>query len=516
MLDRWAADVPDKVFLRFGEVEITFGAARRRVRSVANRLLELGVEPGDTIALFTPNCAEWVEVWLAATEIGAVTTPVNVAFRDEFLAHQLRDSGARFVMVESAFVPLLAAVASQLPDLRLVLVRGELPDAVDLGVDVVAASTLYEGDESEIRGGQPLAWNEPAFVFYTSGTTGLSKGAVLSQNYLLASSQLIGTSYGYRHDDAIFGAVPLFHLSGTQGVLVPSLLNGITGTLDSGFHPGRCWDRVREIGATVFVGVGAMVLMLWDLPPDPSDVELPLRLLVAAPIPAELHHAIEARYGLTIASAYGLTEIMPVSIQTVGDPVPPGSAGRASPNLDVMIVGDDDDEVPVGTVGEIVCRPLAAHVMFDGYRGRPDATVEQTRNLWFHTGDLGRFDDDGNLYFVDRKKDAMRRRGENISSVEVERAVLAHPAVAECAAHGVPSQLGEDDVKICVVLVPATELTHEALLEHCVERLPKFAVPRYIEMMDALPKNAVGRVQKMKLREHPLGPGTWDAEAKRS
>ncbi len=488
------------------------------MRSVANRLLELGVEPGDTIALFTPNCPEWVEVWLAATEIGAITTPVNVAFRDEFLAHQLRDSGAKLVLVESAFVPLLAAVTAQLPDLRLVVVRGALDEAAAqleaaAGVGVIASSTLYEGNETAIDGGRPIAWNEPAFVFYTSGTTGLSKGAVLTQNYLLASSHLIGTSYGYRHDDAIFGAVPLFHLSGTQGVLVPSLLNGITGTLDSGFHPGKCWDRVREIGATVFVGVGAMVLMLWDQPADPRDVELPLRLLVAAPIPAELHRAIEARYGLTIASAYGLTEIMPVSIQTVGETVPPGSAGKASPNLDVMIVGDDDEELAVGAVGEIVCRPRAAHVMFDGYRGRPDATVEQTRNLWFHTGDLGRFDDDGNLFYVDRKKDAMRRRGENISSVEVERTVLAHPAVAECAAHGVPSPLGEDDVKICVVLAPGAEAAPEDLLAFCVEHLPKFAVPRYIEVMDALPKNAVGRVQKMRLRERPLGPGTWDAEA---
>jgi crotonobetaine/carnitine-CoA ligase len=253
--------------------------------------------------------------------------------------------------------------------------------------------------------------------------------------------------------------------------------------------------------------------MLWGLPPDPADAELPIRLLVAAPIPLELHRPIEERYGCRIVTGYGLTEAFPLAIQGVDSPAVPGSAGRPNPGFDVRLVDDDDTDVPAGAAGEIVCRPHALHSMFEGYFGRPEETLAQLRNLWFHTGDLGRFDADGNLFFVDRKKDAIRRRGENISSFEIERAVLGHEAVAACAAVAVPSPVGEDDVKISVVLRPGGKLTPSALLDHCVAAMPYFAVPRYVEFVEALPVNAVGRVQKFVLRDQGVTPATWDRDA---
>ena len=209
---------------------------------------------------------------------------------------------------------------------------------------------------------------------------------------------------------------------------------------------------------------------------------------------------------------YGMTEAFPLTIMGVEDPAVPGSAGRPNPAFEIRLFDDDDNEVASGEVGEIVCRPRRSHVMFDGYDDDPRATLDQMRNLWFHTGDLGRFDGDGNLFFVDRKKDAIRRRGENISSFEVESSIGRHPDVADVAVHAVPSPFGEDDVKACVVRASGSTLGAEGLMDFCVERLPFFAVPRYIEFVDALPRNHSGRVLKFQLREAGVTESTWDRE----
>ncbi len=210
---------------------------------------------------------------------------------------------------------------------------------------------------------------------------------------------------------------------------------------------------------------------------------------------------------------YGQTEVTPVAMTHFGAGDAAGSAGRLGPLHDVRIVDDDDHDVEPGQPGEIVVRPRHPHVMFEGYRNQEAATLGQFRNLWYHTGDMGRIDAEGNLWWVDRKKDSIRRRGENISSFEVETTVLRHEAVAEVAAHAVPSAIGEDDVKICVVVKPDTKVTSEELLEHCVATMPSFMVPRYIELVDALPKNVIGRVQKHVLRAEPLTDATWDRDA---
>jgi crotonobetaine/carnitine-CoA ligase len=505
--------VPGKVCFFFDDHPVTFGELERRVTSVANQLLALGVGPGDSVALFTGTCAEWVDTWLAAARIGAVSVPVNTAFRGEFLAHQLRDSKTKLVLADYELGERVAAVAGELPDLAVIVVRD--PEGRDLavsGINSVPVKVLYEGAVDAVSGGRELAWNEPACLLYTSGTTGPSKGVVVSQQYLLTGARTLVDAFGYREDDVLYGALPLFHNSGILGLVLPTILLGSTSVLDAAFHPARFWDRVRSYRATVVAAVGPMIMMLLGLRPDPSDAELPMRILLGAPIPAELHLAIEARYGCKIVTIYGLTEAVPLTLLGADDPAVPGSGGRANPNFDVRIFADDDTELPAGEIGEIVCRPLGPEVMSAGYVNRPDAMAAQFRNLWFHTGDLGRLDEAGNLFFVDRKKDAIRRRGENISSFEVERTILGHPAVAECAAHAVPSPLGEDDVKVCIILKPDASLTPVELMNHCVERMPYFAVPRYVEFVDALPKNAVGRVQKFALRERGVMAGTWDRE----
>jgi crotonobetaine/carnitine-CoA ligase len=261
------------------------------------------------------------------------------------------------------------------------------------------------------------------------------------------------------------------------------------------------------------MAVGPMLTMLWSQEVSDAERDNPLRVILAAPIPGPLHTAMEERWGIRFTTIYGLTEAQPMTVMSVHDEAVPGSAGKASPCFDMQIVDSDDEPVGPGQVGEIVCRPKFPHVMFEGYHGRAEATLAQFRNLWFHTGDAGYLDEDGNLFFVDRKKDAIRRRGENISSFELELAIAAHAAVAECAALPVPSPLGEDDVKICVVLVAGAELDYTDLMDHCVRTIPRFAVPRYIEVVESLPRNATGRVQKFRLRENSITATTWDRDA---
>ena len=254
-----------------------------------------------------------------------------------------------------------------------------------------------------------------------------------------------------------------------------------------------------------------MVMLVWSLPPADADRTAPLRLILAAPIPVALHHAIEERYGCRVRGVYGMTELFPLCLQDYDQPAAPGAAGRPNPMFEIALFDSDDRPVPRGTSGEIVARPRAPHVMFEGYDNRPADTLAALRNLWFHTGDLARFSDEGDLYFVDRKKDAIRRRGENISSFQIESFLINHPAVAECAAHAVPSDLGEDEVKICVVTQGSAEITIAELHQYCAEHMPRFMVPRYYEIVDVLPKTMTGRVRKALLRDNPYNSKTWDA-----
>jgi crotonobetaine/carnitine-CoA ligase len=252
--------------------------------------------------------------------------------------------------------------------------------------------------------------------------------------------------------------------------------------------------------------------MLMSLPEEPSDKEVPLRFISAAPIAREAYHRIKARFGVELVVAYGMTEAFPLAAKSLDHPDVPGASGSINPNFEVRIVDDNDDELPAGEVGEIVCRPIGPHVMSDGYFGAEGAMIAQTRGLWFHTGDLGRIDENGCLFFVDRKKDSMRRRGENVSSFEVEQAILTHPAVVEAAAIGVPSDLGEDEIMACLVLRPDAAWDPVPLMEHCSQKLPYFAIPRYVRVMRSLPKNSLGRVTKEDLRRDGVTADTWDCE----
>lgn len=519
VLERRAGELGDKVLCWYDDTPVSYAETHQRATAAANWLHEFGIAPGEAVAAYVENCPEFTDVWFATTMTGPLFVPINTAYRGDFLLHQLRDCGARLVITDTELAPRVAEVAADCPDLEAVMVRpdadGALPELeLPPGVRLLSTTELREADGARLRAPGTVAWNRPAAIMYTSGTTGPSKGVVLTQQYLgVAAEVIVGSRGNDVANDVIYGPVPLFHFSGMLSVVLAGTVAGATGVLDRRFSLSRTWDRVREHDATIVNFVGSMILMLWNLPPEPGDADLPFHTLGGAPIPPALHRAIEERYRCKVVTMYGLTEAFPLAITGFGDAAVPGAAGRPNPMFDVRVVDDDDCEVAAEEVGEIICRPRRPHVMSEGYYKQPAANAAQMKNLYFHTGDFGRFDEAGYLHFVDRKKDAIRRRGENVSSFEVERSILTHPDVADAAVYAVPSEFAEDDVMVAVVAKADSELDVTDLMTHCVAKLPFFAVPRYVRLVEDLPRNAVGRVLKYRLRDEGVTADTWDREA---
>ena len=493
VLDRRAEQHPDRVMMSIAGVDVTFEQMRRRSCAAANALLGLGIGPGDCVALFTATCPEWVYFWLGAARIGAVSAAVNAANKGEFLLHALRLSGAKAVITDTERRARVAEVAERLPGLSSIVVQN---DSLDGNSDSVAE---HVGDVADTGS-----------LFFTSGTTGPSKAVATTWHYLFTTAATAASAWRFNAGEVLWTAMPLFHLSAAPSVLAPMLVGGTT-VLAPAFHPGTVWDEVRACDAVGFAGAGAMVSMLLRQPPDPRDAQLPLRFISAAPIDAAVYRDIEKRYACRIVTMYGMTEAFPIAVKGVADEGVPGTSGQPNPSFDVRIVDSAGEPLPDGSVGEIACRPRYPHVMSEGYVNG-DGGVDP-HPPWFRTGDLGVLDDDANLTYVDRVKDSLRRRGENVSSVEVETVVMGHPAVLEAAAVGVPSDLGEDDILLVVAVRSDSALDYAELLDFCSARMPYFCVPRYVEVVSELPKTIIGRVRKDILRSRGVGPGAWDRES---
>jgi len=503
VLDQRAEQFGDRVMMSIAGTPVTFAQMRDRSCAAANVLAGLGVNRGETVALFTGTCPEWVYFWLGAARIGAVAAAVNAANKGEFLSHALRLSQAAVVITDAERQPRLVEVTDAVDTLRSTLVQGDsLDDAL------ARASTKAPAGVA----GEPAGIGA---LFFTSGTTGPSKAVATTWHYLFTAAAAAVSAWELGEGDVLWTAMPLFHLSAAPTVLAPMLVGG-TSVLAAGFHPSRVWDEIRDCGAAGFAGAGAMVSMLWNLPPDPRDGTVGLRFLSAAPIAADLYRDIEKRYGCRVVTMYGLTEAFPIAYKAVSDEGVPGTSGRVNPAFDVRILDQQGEALPVGSVGEIACRARTTHAMSEGYvspvSGGNGLRVDPHPE-WFRTGDVGFLDEDQNLTYVDRAKDSLRRRGENVSSVEVEQTVMRHPAVLEAAAVGIPSELGEDDILVVVTVRQGASLEYTELLDFCSTRMPYFCVPRYLEVLDAIPKNVIGRVRKDVLRSRGLAQGAWDREA---
>ncbi|MBB5161536.1 crotonobetaine/carnitine-CoA ligase [Mycobacterium sp. AZCC_0083] len=482
---------------------------------VAGGLQRLGVAKGQQIAFVLPNRIEFATLFLACARLGVLQVPLNPFLRGEFLRYQLADSEAATIVTDALGLEQVRPLAQRLPGLRQIVVVGELPVGSDSGipgVDLLGYSSIDRPGPSPTY--PELAPGDLCSIMYTSGTTGMPKGCMMSNGYYLTIARELITAEWIEHSDVLFTAYQLFHTSGQIYGVTTALNAGASLVLEPEFSASRYMARVRETGATVLYGAGAMALALLAQPPHPSDSDNRLRLAMWLPMTADKQLEFEGRFGTRVtAEIYGQTEALIPAISALSDERRPGTAGRVTPYFDVRLVDDDDEDVPIGEVGEITVRPRGTNGMFGGYWRKPDATAEAWRNLWHHTGDCGRLDADGYLTFVDRKKDALRRRGENVASVELERAILAHPEIGAVAVHAVPSELSEDEIKACLVPAGGAELKPAELFEFFKRNLPYYAVPRYVEIVDELPTNVMGRVQKFKLVERGITERTWDFEA---
>ncbi|MGI9295281.1 MAG: AMP-binding protein, partial [Pseudomonadales bacterium] len=406
-------------------------------------------------------------------------------------------------------------IQDSLPELKYVVCRGERPD-VDLGeeIQLISFDDLRSPDSSALED-----MNRPSDVavfVYTSGTTGPSKGCILSHNNMVNLARQVIESDDRREGDVVWTCLPFFHFNAQATTVISSTLIRGTAWVSPRFSVSRFWQDIECSGAVVASLLGAMIPLIGQAEDTKAMKRCygQLRTVAGAPFPAEMQDVFRDRFGVQRAGSnvYGLTEATCLTLLPKGVRPKPGSSGMVAPDFDVRIFDDNDNELPTGEVGEVVCRPRRPHVMFEGYHNRPDATAAIMRNMWLHTGDIGKFDDDGFFFFVDRKKDYLRRRGENISSYEIESLFQQHPDISEVAAHAVYSELGEDDLKITVVREPTADLTEGALCEWCLDRLPYFAVPRYIEFRSELPKNPLGKIEKFRLRDDGCTAATWDRE----
>jgi crotonobetaine/carnitine-CoA ligase len=513
VLDVRAAEFADRTLMRIDGVDISFAQMRARSNAAANALLGLGVSAGDTVALFSGSTPEWVYFWLGAARIGAVSAAVNAANKGDYLRHALAVSSAKVVVTDTAErCARVLEVAGELDTLQIVL--ADEPLAAGASGPAVSSTQTLLAMASDANPPAELGFSaiDTAALFFTSGTTGPSKAVATSWHYLFTAAATVAASWEFAEGESIWSAMPLFHLSAVATILAPMLVGGTT-VLASTFRPTQVWDELRASGAVGFVGAGAMVSMLWNLPAAPRDSELGLRFISAAPIAGELYRAIEQRYACRVVTMYGLTEAFPVAVKAVGEEGVPGTSGRINDAFDVAVLDHGDTPV-VDAVGEIVCRGRSSEVMSQGYVEESGKRLRvRPHGEWFRTGDLGRIDAAGHLTYVDRVKDAIRRRGENVSSVEVESVVMAYPGVAEAAAVGVPSELGEEDILVVVRAAPTAELDPRGLLDFCADRMPYFCVPRYVRLVPELPRNVVGRVRKDLLRATGTGDDSWDRDA---
>ena len=406
------------------------------------------------------------------------------------------------MVADTAGLQAVNAVIDDLPELKRIVV---LDDAAGDAIPYARLRTSRAPvPQPELKQASLMA------IMYTSGTTGMPKGCMLPHGWYLNTPKSSKHMMGYGDGDVLETALPLFH-AWAQGMVMGALYNGLRAVIETQFSPATVVQRWKETGATVYAGVGMMGMAMLAVPESPADRDHTVRCTLMLPFAPDEQRRFEERFGLTMLSQmYGQTEGGAITFCALSEERKPGTIGKPSPFYDLRLVDDDDQEVARGEVGEIVIRPREPYGMYLGYWRKPDATIEAWRNLWHHTGDQGRMDDDGFITFVDRKKDAIRRRGENVSSVEVEIAIQRHPKIAEVAVHAVPSEISEDDIKACIVVIE--EPTPEELFVFFKQNLPYFAVPRYVEIVPELPRNATLRVMKHLLRARGITPETWDFE----
>jgi crotonobetaine/carnitine-CoA ligase len=520
VLSRQGQARPDTPFVQFEDGDpYTFGSMDESAHRVANAMASLGVHHGDRVLVMVPNSIEFLQAWFGINRLGAVLVPINTAYKGAFLVHVINNAGAGVMVVDQEYVPFVQAIETQVPRLETVIVvdtsGAESTAPVFNRLRVQPFQSLLQHPATPVQA--PVSYRDIGAIMYTSGTTGPSKGVLMPHAHLYLFGYNKVHAIRLTSEDVYYCCMPLFHGNALFMQVYSSLIVGCKLVLARSFSASRWLDDIRRSQATVTNTLGVMTEFIYRQPPRPEDRDHRLRVLVAVPIAPEWGKDFQQRFGTKLLEAYGMTEVNIPTYMPYDVGLRNNSCGKVLEDwFEMQIVDPDTDEkLPPNTVGEIVVRPKQPWCFMIGYNAMPEKTVEAWRNFWFHTGDAGTCDEEGYFYFIDRIRDCIRRRGENISSYEVEQVLNDHPAVAESAAVAVKSDIagGEDEVKACIVLRPDMQVEPLALLDYCQEHMPYFAVPRYLEFVDTLPKTPTEKIQKHKLREIGITSTTWDREA---
>jgi crotonobetaine/carnitine-CoA ligase len=485
VIEAQAEEQRDRPYCYFEERVISFGELNSRVNQVANGLAGRGVKPGVGVAIMLPNSPEWLFVYFGIQKLGAYAVPVNVALKGEGLRHVIDHSGSRILICHPDYIGSIQKIEASLGTLENIVVdTTDAPGGLELPQGWTSLKQLM--DSPDTNPGVEIDPRAISALMYTSGTTGLPKGVVNRYDILdIASIHQMGAML--QSDEMPYTCLPLFHANAIFLTSIRSLVLGYPMVLGRRFSARRFWDEMRRYGVTTFNALGAMIPILMKQPERDNDRDNRVRMVFSAACPGG---------GFMVSNTGN---------------APKGSFGK--PTNRFRIIDDEGHNVPAGQSGELLFEVEDEELRQVEYYKNPESSNAKIRDGWFHTGDIVFADEEGNLYFVDRKTDSLRRRGENISSWEVEREINTHPAVLESAVFGVPSELGEDEVMAIVVLKSGATVTPEALIDYCEQHMAHFMVPRYLEFRETLPKTGTHRVQKGKLKLDGVGSRTWDREA---
>ncbi len=506
LLAERAGQIGDKAYIHFRGRTWNYREVNLLSNRFANTFSTLGVRKGDHVAVMLPNSPEWIACWFGLAKLGAVLVAFNTQWKADGLEYALKQAEVKCCLVAPEFQGEFKKSGGHPDLLRVVLdLRGE--NVAIQGAH--ALSSVLPQASAEEPDGEPPHGSDPLIITYTSGTTGWPKAVVNPHRAYIAAAEDLRDYVELKSQDIIYTFLPLYHANPQVYCVLTALVTGSSIALAERFSASRFWQDIRAYRATAFSYVGAVLPILLSQSEKEEEKGSSAKKCFGGGAPKEVHEAVTRRFGLQVCELYGMSETG--TWNTINRPgkIKSGSVGQVRECFEVKVFDDQDDEVPPGAVGEIVVRPKRPFIMFTEYYRMPEETLRDYRNLWFHTGDLGKIDSEGYFYFCGRKRESIRRGGENITPYEIEKVLTDHPAVAEAAAVGVPDPILGEEIKIYVVLREGRSVKPPELIEACQERLPKFMIPRYVEFVSRLPKTASEKVQKVALKSMGIG-SAWD------
>lgn len=518
-LEDRARRFPERTAVLFRRQALTYREMDENSNRAAHGLLKMGAKTGEGLSIMTVNSPRFYDFYFGALKIGMYTVPTNTALRGRQLVHILTNSEVKHLLIHHSLYEFFDKVRNEIPNVENVIIDTlDAPESYALPAGTRSIEEFYDPRLPATRPKERPVEGSISVLMYTSGTTGLPKGVIYRHgDPRMGMAEALFRTIG-KPTDVFYTCLPLFHANALFITTLSAFTLGATVALGQKFSATRFWDEVRYYGATTFNLLGAMIPILMKQPEKPTDRDHRVRLIITSACPADIWEKFEKRFGVTIWEGYGAVDGGGVLIMNIGN-APKGSIGRPL-GAKVRVVDEQGRDVPPRVAGELIIKVGGGKKKSGGngaegveYFKNPEATNKKIRDGWLHTGDYVYRDEKGYLFFVGRDTETMRRRGENVSTYEVELEILKHPAVQECAVYAVPAELGEDDIMASIVLVKDMKLEPKELIEFLQDKLAYFAIPRYIRIVDELPKTETHRVIKKTLQEIGVTPDTWDAEA---